>query len=269
MAAQRTAGRSVRAAANSRWLDRTARFGLVCRGVLYVVIGILAVQISFGSGGREADESGAIAALATKPFGMVALWLLLGGFVALGLWQLAEAVFSSDGALARVEAAGRVGLYGVLVASLGKLLLAGEEVKSGDAQARDVTAWLLDLPAGQLIIGAVGIGVCGLGIYWAYKGLSRRFLRDLHTERMTRRTRSAVSALGLVGYVARGLIGGLAGVFLVQAAVQYEPDRAKGLDATLRSFADAPLGPWLLTAIAVGLLLFAGYCLAEARWHRV
>jgi hypothetical protein len=78
-----------------------------------------------------------------------------------------------------------------------------------------------------------------------------------------------VGFLGLVGYLARGLIAGLAGLFLVQAAIQYEPDQAKGVDATLRSFADTAAGPWLLAAIAVGLLLFAGYCMAEARYHRV
>jgi H+/Cl- antiporter ClcA len=78
-----------------------------------------------------------------------------------------------------------------------------------------------------------------------------------------------VTVLGLVGYLARALVAGLAGVFLVHAAIQFDPDEAKGVDATLRSFADTPAGPWLLTAVAVGLLLFAGYCLAEARWRRV
>jgi hypothetical protein len=268
MAATRTVDGRARAAKNSRWLDRAARFGLVCRGVLYVLIGILALRVSFGSGSREADDSGAISTLADQPFGMVALWLLLVGFVALGLWQLAEAGFGS-GALQRAEAAGRVGIYGILAASLGTLLLAGQDVKSGDAQARDFTARIMELPGGQLITGAAGVGVFGLGAYWAYRGVSRRFLRDLHTEQMGSRARSVVSVLGLVGYLARALVAGLAGVFLMHAAIQFDPDEAKGVDATLRSFADTPAGPWLLTAVAVGLLLFAAYCLAEARWRRV
>lgn len=171
--------------------------------------------------------------------------------------------------MGRLEAAGRAGLYGILVASLGKLLLAGSDVPSTDTQARDLTARVLGLPAGRLIIGAAGVGVVGLGAYWVYKGIGRRFFRDLRTAQMGSRTRSMVGFLGLVGYLARGLIAGLAGLFLVQAAIQYEPDQAKGVDATLRSFADTAAGPWLLAAIAVGLLLFAGYCMAEARYHRV
>jgi hypothetical protein len=265
-----SADRHVRRAANSRAADWLARFGLVCRGVLYVLIGGIALQISFGTGDREADESGAIATIAEQPFGSVVLWLMLAGFAALALWQLTEAVLgSADGLTGRIEAAARTGAYGVLVASLGNVLLAGGQATGGDQHAQDLTAKALELPAGQLLTGAAGLGVLGLGLYWLYKGLTRRFRRDLHTGAMSPRTRSVVDVLGLVGYTARGLIAGLASVFLLQAAIEYDPDEAKGVDATLRSFADTGFGPWLLTTIALGLLVFAAYCMCEARWRRV
>lgn len=259
----------VRQAAGGRPLDRLARLGLVCRAVLYLLIGALALQVAFGAGSEEADSSGAIETLADQPFGTVTLWLMLVGFAALALWQLTEAVVGTDGIGARVTAAARTGLYGLLGASLATLLLAGDEIKSSDQQTRDLTAMALELPAGQLLVGAIGLGGLGLGCYWLYKGVTRRFFRDLHTEQISPRTRSVVATLGLGGYPARGVVAGLAGVFLVQAAIQYEPDEAKGVDATLRSFADTTAGPWLLVVIAVGLLLFAAYCMCEARWRRV
>jgi len=132
-----------------------------------------------------------------------------------------------------------------------------------------VTASLLDLPGGQLLVGAVGLGVIGLGGYWIYEGVTKKFLDDLHTGQMSARSRSLVEKLGIAGYTARGVIAALAGVFVIQAAITYDPDKAKGIDATLRSFADTPAGPWLLATVAAGLILFAGYCFCEARWRRV
>jgi hypothetical protein len=259
----------VRQAEGGRLLDRLARLGLICRAVLYVLIGALALQIALGDGSEEADSSGAIETLADQPFGTVTLWLMLVGFAALALWQLTEAMVGTDGLGARITAAARTGLYGLLAASLAALLFGGDEIESSDQQARDLTAMVLDLPGGQLLLGVIGLGVFGLGCYWLYKGVMRRFFRDLHAEQISPRTRSVVAILGLVGYAARGVVAGLAGVFLVQAAIQYEPDEAKGVDATLRSFADTTVGPWLLVVIAVGLLLFAAYCMCEARWRRV
>jgi hypothetical protein len=269
MGVTEAAGSQARRVANSRAFDRLARLGLVCRGVLYLLIGSLALQISFGGGGREADESGAIATLAGQPFGTAMLWLMLVGFAALALWQLTEAAIGSGGTTERVEAAARTVVYGVLVASLANLLLAGGGPESGDQHAKDLTATALGLPAGQLLVGAAGLGVLGLGLYWLHKGLTRGFRKDLHTGRMSPRTRSVVTALGVVGFTTRAVIAGLAAVFLVRAAIEYEPEQAKGLDATLRSFADTAAGPWLLTAVALGLLVFAAYCMCEARWRRV
>jgi len=82
-------------AANSRTLDRLARLGMVCRGVLYALIGLLALQIAFGSGGAEADKGGAINSVAEQPFGTVVLWLMVAGFAALALWQLSEALIGA------------------------------------------------------------------------------------------------------------------------------------------------------------------------------
>jgi hypothetical protein len=120
-----------------------------------------------------------------------------------------------------------------------------------------------------LLVTVAGAGLVLLGGYWVYKAFTGRFLDELRTEEIPDRLRAVVEKLGLVGYLSRGVIAGLAGVFVVRAALTYDPEQAKGIDATLRSLAGTPAGPWLLVAVALGLLLFAGFCLCEARWHRI
>lgn len=250
-------------------LDRLARVGLVFRGVLYALIGILAVQISFGQPAEDADDSGAISTIAAQPFGTVVLSLMLVGFVALALLQLLEVLLGMGSPGARVVAAARTVLYGILVATIATLLFAGDDGDSGNEQARDLTAWAMGLPGGRFLVAVAGLVVLGVGLHSAYLGLTRRFLADLRTHQLSGRARTAVAVLGAIGYPARGVIMIFAGVFLGQAAVEYDPDEAKGVDATLRSFAETGAGPWLLTVIAVGLLVFAAYCCFDARYRRL
>lgn len=258
-------------AANSQTLDRLARVGMACRGVLYGLIGFLALQIAFGggSGGKEADKTGAIETVAEQPFGMALLWLMVVGFTALVLWQLSEAVIGRGQTKDRVESAARAVVYGLIVATLLGVVLRGDSGSSTDSQSKDLTAKLMELPAGQFIVGLVGLGVIALGAYWIHKGWKKRFLQDLRTGEMPPKARDLAEKLGMAGYLARGVIAAVAGVFVIQAAITYDPDKAKGIDSTLRSLADTPAGPWLLGVVAIGLLLFAVYCFFEARWHRM
>jgi hypothetical protein len=272
MSSPQTAGRQARDAAhqatNSQAFDRLARLGLGCRGVLYALIGVIALQIAFGDGGgQEADKGGAITTMAGLPFGAVVLWIMTVGFVALALWQLSEALIGAGKTSDRAQAAGRVAVYVLIVFTLLSVLLAGD-AKSEDKKSQDITASLLDLPFGRIIVGLVGLGLIALAIYWIHEGVTKKFWRELETGRMSVRARSVMEKLGVAGYTARGAIAGVAGFFIIQAAITHDPDKAGAIDATLRSFADTPAGPWLLAVVAAGLVLFAGYCFGEARWRR-
>ncbi|MFC7387614.1 DUF1206 domain-containing protein [Sphaerisporangium rhizosphaerae] len=259
---------AARQATNSRTFDRLARFGMACRGVLYALIGILALQIAFGGGGKEADKTGAVRTVAEQPFGTVLLWLMALGFLALAVWQLSEAVVNSGlDVRHRVEAVGRAVVYGLVVGTVLSFLLRGTTGQSSDEKSKDLTATVMDWPGGQWIVGAVGLGVIGLGLYWIYEGVTNKFCKHLSTAEMSPATRGVVEKLGMIGYCARGVIAAAAGVFFVHAAITYNPDEAKGIDSTLRSFADTPLGPWLLAVVAAGLVVFAAYCFCEARWR--
>jgi hypothetical protein len=254
-----------RRAADSPAMDKLARVGLVCRGVLYGLIGVLAIQIAFGDGGHEADKNGAITTVAALPFGAVILWIMVVGFAALTVWQACEAIFGAHRLKDRVEPAARVVVYAFVFTALLTMLLSGKTA-SDDQRSQDVTGMLLDLPAGQIIVGAVGLGIIALGVYWIRYGIKKEFRKQLRP--MPPQAGEVMDRLGLAGYLARGVIAALAGVFVIQAAVTFDPDKAGGIDATLRAFADTPAGPWLLAVVALGLLLFAVYCLGEARWRR-
>ncbi|MFI6505126.1 DUF1206 domain-containing protein [Nonomuraea typhae] len=220
------------------WLART---GLVCRGMLYALIGLLAIQLAAG-----------------RPDPRL-LWIILGGFVALALWQLSETGFGKGDALDRVQSAGRVAVYLIMVATLRSVLTAGRTL-SGD---------LLDLPGGPVILAGIGFGLIALGLYWLHRGAAFRFSADLAVARMSPRVRAAMVRLGLAGYVARGLIAILAGSFVVVVAATADPQGTNSIGATLRAFARTAAGAGTLWVVALGLLVFAAYCFAEARWRRV
>ncbi|MEV5434255.1 DUF1206 domain-containing protein [Streptomyces sp. NPDC052701] len=264
-----------RRAANGSVVEGAARAGFAARGVIYLLVGVLALQIAFGDGKHQADRGGALAELSGKPFGAVLLWALGIGLVGMALWRLSEALFGSVGpdgrsARKRLMATGRCVFYAFVAYSV--LSFAADrhgEGGSSDRQSRDVTARLLEVPAGQWLVGAAGVAIVAVGVGIGVRAVRRKYHDKMKLGQMSSRTRRLVDVTGVAGGAARGLVFAAAGAFAVRAAVDYEPDRAKGLDDTLRAFADTPLGPWLLVCVAAGLVLFGVFSFAMARWRRV
>ncbi|MEU8588957.1 DUF1206 domain-containing protein [Streptomyces sp. NPDC048664] len=255
--------------------EGAARAGLTARGVIYLLIGVLALRIAFGDGHQEADRQGALAEIAKEPFGAVMLWALGAGLAGMALWRLSEAAFGAGGADGRkvhkrLMALGRCVFYGFVATSVLSLAAgSGNGGSSSDQQSRDLTARALGMPGGQWIVGVAAVGVLGAGVWIGVRAVRRDFHDKLKLGEMSRRARRAVDVTGVGGGATRGLVFAAAGVFAVRAAVDYRPDRAKGLDDTLRSFADTPFGPWLLVLVAVGVALFGLFSFALARWRRV
>ena len=265
-----------RRAARGSLVEWAARVGFTARGVIYLLVGVLALQIAFGDGDRQADRGGALAALADKPFGSVVLWALGIGLVGMALWRLSEALFGAAGpdgrkAGKRLMSAGRFLFYAFVAYSVLSFAVGSGSGGSGssDKQSKDITARALEWPAGQWLVGAAGVGVAVAGVWIAGRALLRSYHDKLKLYEMSPRVRKLVDVTGVGGGVARGVVFAAAGAFAVRAAVDYEPKKAKGLDDTLRSFADTPLGPWLLVLVAAGLVLFGVFSFAMARWRRV
>ncbi|MGW5009088.1 DUF1206 domain-containing protein [Streptomyces parvulus] len=270
----RTGRGTVRGAANGSAAEGAARAGLTARGVIYLLVGILALQIAFGTGNREADRGGALEEIADKPFGAVMLWALGIGLVGMALWRLSEAAFGATGkdghkAKKRLPAAARCVFYAFVAYSVLAFAAGAGGSGSSDEQSRDVTRKVLEMPAGQWIVGLAGAGIAVAGVVIAVQAIRRSYHKKLKLGALSSRARTLLDVTGVGGGVARGAVFAAAGAFAVRAAVDYRPDQAKGLDDTLRSFAETPLGPWLLALVAAGLVLFGVFSFALARWRRV
>jgi Domain of Unknown Function (DUF1206) len=263
-----------RKAARSRHLGWLARAGFAARGVLYVIIGCLAVEIAFGHSSSQADSAGAVRLVASTPVGLVALWLLAAGFAGLALWRLSEAAYGGPGpgeqnAGSRLAALGKTVVYGVLAFTIVKYAIGAGAPKSSNQQSTDLTASVMHHPGGQVVVVAVGFALVLGGAYVAYSSWRRDFLKQLNLAGASQRTRRIVRWLGQVGGMARGAVFAAVGVFLIIAGAKSQPDQAKGIDSALRAFAQTPLGPWLLVVVALGLVTFGLFSCCEARWRKV
>lgn len=258
-------------------MDAGARAGFVARGVIYLLVGLLALRIAFSDGGgKQADRGGAIAEIAEKPFGNVLLWVLGVALAGMALWRLSEAFFGQAGpegdkASKRAMAAGRFLFYAFVSYSVLSYAAGDRSSGSGssDKQTDDVTARALQWTGGQWIVGIAGAVVICAGLWMAYRAATRKYHKHLKTSEMTKKTRQAVDVTGVFGGVVRGAVFATAGGFALAAAVQHEPGRAKGMDDTLRSFTETPAGPWLLVLISLGLAAFGLFSWTNARYRKV
>jgi len=252
-------------------LELLGRAGFLARGVMYVVIGWIALQIAVGDTRQQADRTGALHTLSATPFGVAALWVLVVGFFGMAAWRLSEAVWpTGEGrkATARLSTLAKAVVYAVLGYGVLKYAIGAGAPQSSNQQSVDLTATVLRHPGGQVVVVVIGLALIGGGLYLGYQAWRERFLKELELGRMSRRTRRIVEWLGRIGGVARGIVFITAGVFLVVAAVRSQPQQAKGIDSSLRELAATPAGPWLLALVAIGLIMFGLFSCCEARWRR-
>ncbi|MDQ6724668.1 MAG: DUF1206 domain-containing protein [Actinomycetota bacterium] len=268
-------GATLDRAADSTWLERLARAGLVARGVVYVVIGLLAVQVARGQGQDQADKQGAMQAVVHEPLGRILMLGLAIGFAGYALWRLVEAAAGPQGeddarkaAARRVLSAARGLLYGSFCLTALRLLVGSGGGTSGSNSQVDWTARVLHWPAGRLLVAAVGAGVVGGGLYVGWRGLSHKFRKGLKSLQMSPAERRWILRFGAAGMVARMIVSVLIGVFLIAAAVQHQPDKSIGIDGALKKLADRSFGPALLLVVALGLVAYGLYSFAEARYRR-
>ncbi|HEX6855394.1 MAG TPA: DUF1206 domain-containing protein [Streptosporangiaceae bacterium] len=247
-----------------------ARAGLTARGLIYLLVGLVAILIAAGRSGREADQSGALKLLAGNPPGLVALWLLGLGFAAYALWQLSEAAFGVTGADPGPGPRLKALVSAIPYAGL-SVLTFDVILGTGSSQAKreqDWSAKAMHYPGGRWVVGIIGIIIAIVGLVFVVAGVRATFMRLLETSQLSPRTEALVKGLGIIGSIARGLIFALAGALVVQAAVDYQPAKARGLDKALLTLRDQPFGTALLSLAALGLIVFGLYALCEARWHK-
>jgi hypothetical protein len=252
---------------------KVGRVALATQGVLYVIIGALALDLARGDRGEEASQRGALEAAARQPFGRWLLVVLLVGLVAHALWRIALAVRGEPGSdddgssvLKRLANVGRAAIYiGLAVAALRILLRSGES--SGGNTESESTATVLEWPGGRWLVIAAGLGVIGAGLWNISKVVTAKFLENLDLSQLDEGRRRAVEITGRIGYPARGVAFAIVGWFLVKAGIEHDPDESRGLDQSLQELVDADHGPLVLALLALGLALFGAYRLLDA-WYR-
>jgi hypothetical protein len=269
----RTTRSRTRTTTSSGSLDMLARLGFTARGITYILIGLLALALGLGKAAPEADRTGALQAIAAQPYGRLILWSLAIGLAAMALWRFAQSYYgvrarSAHRGGAEAMAFARGVLYTVFFAGTLSFVLHNRLPQSTDQQSRDFASQAMQRTGGRILVLVVGAVITLAGLYLIKTGLTKSFMKDLRMTGARRRTRETVERLGVAGNVARGLVFGAVGVFMLDAAASFNVSKAKGVDSTLRSFAHTPLGPWLLIAVAIGLALFGVYSLLESRWHR-
>ena len=250
------------------WLSRA---GFVARGLIYGIIGVLALRLAIGQGGRTTNQQGALHTVAHQPLGKVLLTLLAIGLGGYALWRFARAAIGhgpegNDSTLDRVTALASGIVYAGFCIVAVKILIGAKGTSSTPkTTSRDVFGW----PAGTWIVAAAGLIVIGVGLYQGYRGLTRQFLDDSKTEQMSPTTKRWITWLGLAGHLSRMVVFTLVGIFLVKAAVDYNPKAAIGLDGALAKLQHNSLGPFLLSIVALGLVAFALYSISDARYRRI
>jgi hypothetical protein len=279
--ALRHPGREARAEAESGsgWYAWVARIGLLAKGVSFAIVGVLAIKLALGDGGKATSRQGALQTLAHHWFGKALLILLAAGFAAYAIWRFVQAFAErEDDGKAKGEAkkwgkrAGYVGrglIYAGLTFSTIKILTGSGGRESQNEKAHKTTATILDWPGGRWLVGIAGLCIVGAGLWNAYRGIARKFEDKWRTGRMSETERKWGGRAGLVGHLARGVVFTLIGIFVTKAAIEFDPKEAIGLDGALQKLAGQTYGPWLLGLTAAGLIAYAVFCLVDARYRDV
>jgi hypothetical protein len=256
-----------------RWLIRA---GFVSRGVTYAIIGGLALALAAGAGTDNAapNQQGALALIDRSALGRVALIAIAAGLLAYALWKLEQGIFhhSPEGAASPeakdriINVAGGITYVGFFLIAL--RVLTGTAGNSTSAPRR-AAAGVLGWPGGPVLVGAGGVALIVITAVQIYQAIDGQFLKDSKTDEMGSARRRMFATLGRIGLIARALVFGLIGYFVLRTAIDYNPRTAVGVDGALARLQHEPYGSWLVGLVAAGLLIFAAFSLFEARYRRL
>jgi hypothetical protein len=255
-------------AANSTPMTWLARIGLTARGVVYLVMGWLAVLVATG-GKANVDQRGALTEVLAAPFGTALVWLLAGGFAAYSLWRLSEAVFGvtgePPGAAPRLTSLVRAVAYAAFAVTSVSLLNGSRGTQAG--KQGHLAGTVMSLTGGRWLVALAGLVLVAVGLVMVREGWSAKFMR--YFGHLPSSLRRAVVLLGRVGTVARGIVFAVTGILVVAAAWTATAAKAGGIDQAFKTLLAQPYGTVLVAGLGLGLIVFGVYGLAEAAWRRV
>ena len=236
-------------------------------GLLHALIGIIAISIALGTSHRQADQSGALSALAATPGGVFMLWTVFVGLAALGLWLIVNA-FLSRPTDSKKRAAHFLAEIGTGVAYLAVAATTFTYANGGTSNSangsKHLSASLLSAPGGVFVVVLIGVAIFAIGVYFVVKGVTKRFTRDLTLPPGA--AGRATIVVGVFGYVAKGVVLAVVGILFCVAAATLNPQKSTGLDGGLRTLATLPFGTAILVVVGAGLIAYAIYSFVRARY---
>lgn len=258
------------------WIVPLARFGFVAKGIVYIIIGVLAALAAFTGGGRTTDSRGAFEEILSQSYGKLLLGAIAVGMAAYAIWRIVQAVKDTENKGSGVKGiARRIGYAFIGVIHLGlaysaaQLILGSGGESRGDAAPKEWTATLLEQPFGQWLVAAVGLGFIAFAASQFYKAYTTKFREKLKTNEMDEKTETFATRSGQAGLAARGVVFGIIGVFLTQAALNSNAGEARGLSGALRALEQQSYGQWILGVVALGLVAYGLYMFVLARYRRI
>ncbi|OXM57021.1 hypothetical protein CFP71_10425 [Amycolatopsis thailandensis] len=253
---------------DSKTFGLIARGGLVCYALVHLLVAWLAAQVALGDQAK-ADKAGALQMVVAEG-GAWLLWLIAAGLAVLALWQLSEAITGHRHVKARRRVVRRtvsgieVVLYGLVSYSAVKIAVAGADDGQGS-----LVAEILAESYGQVLVTVAGIGVVVVAVFLAQRGIRKTFVRELDFGGASGPARTTTIRLGQIGWIALAAAYGTVGVLTVIAAVTFDPAKASGLDAALKTLAAQPYGGPMLLALAAGIAAFGAFALLDARFRKI
>jgi hypothetical protein len=259
------------------FVKKLAEFGFYTKGFLFIVIGVLAILVAIGDrGGKLADPTGAMTIIAQYTYGKVLLIIFIVGAFGHGAWNILRGAADVDnagnkwqGIIKRSIAVG-VGLFYFFLAwtAWSIVVSVGVEVQNGTVQ-KTLTAIILALPLGSVLVFLIGLIVIGAGVSECYRGITGKFQEDFRLRELQGGKRKIVTVLGALSFTARAVIFGLMGYFFITAAIESDPDAAMGIDGALRTLGGSSHGKILLFIAATGVICHGILSLYEARYRRI
>ncbi|MGC4854116.1 DUF1206 domain-containing protein [Micromonospora sp. DT4] len=273
MSLTRSAEATASRTADSRWLELLARAGFIGYGIVHLLFAWLALQIAFGTSSDDGDQSGALRTLSAQPLGKFLVIAVAVGLLAMAIWQGLEAAVGHraerdrERTVERLASAGRTIVY-LYFAWTAFTVFKDAGSNSADSQEA-LSGRLMTSTGGRWLVGLAGLVVAAIGIGLVIYGIRKTFEKHLRTGEMSPKTRTLARRLGIAGYVAKGVAYGIAGLLVIVAAVKYDPEKARGLDAALRTLQEQSYGTVLLTLVALGIACFGVYCFLQSRYRKV
>lgn len=244
------------------WFERLARCGHIVSGVLHLLIGYIAIRIALGKGG-SADQSGAFRELTSKTGGTLVMWVVMVAFLALAVWRLVEGAVGKRSESKEVSAMDRIKAFSLAILyfafAWSAFTFAKGAGKSSSEQNAGLTARAMESGIGKLAIVVVAGVFIGVGGYHCYKGISKKFLKDLKSPGTVEET------LGTIGYTAKGLALIGIGVLFIAALFTEDPGKATGLDGALKTLREQAFGTILLVVAGFGIAVYGLYSFVMAK----